>query len=60
MLTLNIPQEFGFEVVAESSMRMNVCAEKPTHRKSANRWWQYLTTTQKESETNIIHTSLNY
>ncbi|GIV30343.1 MAG: hypothetical protein KatS3mg028_1409 [Bacteroidia bacterium] len=29
-------------VVAESSiLRMNICAEKPAHRKSANRWAQY-------------------
>ena len=28
-------------VVAESFvLRMNICAEKPAHRKSANRWWQ--------------------
>jgi hypothetical protein len=28
-------------VITESSMlRMNICAEKPAHRKSANRWQQ--------------------
>jgi hypothetical protein len=28
-------------VVTESSVpRMNICAEKPAHRKSANRWLQ--------------------
>jgi len=28
-------------VVAESSvLRINICAEKPAHRKSAKRWWQ--------------------
>ncbi|HLO43635.1 MAG TPA: hypothetical protein VK175_04825 [Leadbetterella sp.] len=29
-------------VVAESFvLRMNICTEKPTHRKSANRWATY-------------------
>ena len=29
-------------VVKESSvLRINICAEKPAHRKSAKRWWQY-------------------
>ena len=31
----------SFLVKGSAVLRMNICAEKPAHRKSAKRWWQY-------------------
>jgi len=30
----------SFVVTESSVLRMNICAEKPAHRKSAKRYWQ--------------------
>ena len=34
----------SFVVTGSSVPRINICAEKPAHRKSAKRWWQFLRT----------------
>jgi hypothetical protein len=43
-------------VVAESSqLRTNFCAEKPAHRQSAKRWWQFYQAFSAESQIQKIH-----